>query len=62
MKSSAGPSMPDGPASASPSSRSPRLRRCPGYHSNVQDTFYVIEGHLRLFLLEPKEGGTARAR
>jgi quercetin dioxygenase-like cupin family protein len=25
------------------------------YHSNVQDTFYVIEGELRLFLREPKE-------
>ena len=25
------------------------------YHSNVQDTFYVIEGHLRIFLREPKE-------
>ena len=25
------------------------------YHSNVQDTFYVIEGHLRVFLREPKE-------
>ena len=25
------------------------------YHSNVQDTFYVIEGYLRLFLREPKE-------
>ena len=24
-------------------------------HSNVQDTFYVIEGELRLFLREPKE-------
>jgi quercetin dioxygenase-like cupin family protein len=24
-------------------------------HSNVQDTFYVIEGQLRLFLREPKE-------
>ena len=24
-------------------------------HSNVQDTFYVIEGSLRLFLREPKE-------
>lgn len=23
-------------------------------HSNVQDTFYVIEGRLRLFLREPK--------
>jgi len=25
------------------------------FHSNVQDTFYVIEGHLRLFLREPKQ-------
>jgi quercetin dioxygenase-like cupin family protein len=25
------------------------------YHSNVQDTFYVIEGKLRIFLREPKE-------
>jgi len=25
------------------------------YHSNVQDTFYVIEGRLRLFLREPEE-------
>ena len=25
------------------------------YHSNVQDTFYVIEGHIRLFLREPDE-------
>jgi quercetin dioxygenase-like cupin family protein len=24
-------------------------------HSNIQDTFYVIEGHLRLFLRDPKE-------
>jgi quercetin dioxygenase-like cupin family protein len=24
-------------------------------HSNVQDTFYVIDGQLRLFLREPKE-------
>jgi quercetin dioxygenase-like cupin family protein len=24
-------------------------------HSSIQDTFYVIEGHLRLFLREPKE-------
>lgn len=24
-------------------------------HSNVQDTFYVIEGQLRIFLREPKE-------
>ena len=25
------------------------------YHNNVQDTFYVLEGTLRLFLREPKE-------
>jgi len=25
------------------------------YHSNVQDTFYVIEGELRIFLRDPKE-------
>lgn len=25
------------------------------YHSNVQDTFYVLEGQLRLFLRDPKE-------
>ena len=25
------------------------------YHSNILDTFYVIEGHLRIFLREPKE-------
>ena len=25
------------------------------YHSNVQDTFYVLEGELRIFLREPKE-------
>ncbi|MBI3825046.1 MAG: cupin domain-containing protein [Candidatus Rokubacteria bacterium] len=25
------------------------------YHNNVQDTFYVIEGALRLFLRDPKE-------
>jgi quercetin dioxygenase-like cupin family protein len=25
------------------------------YHSNIQDTFYVIEGHIQLFLREPKE-------
>ena len=25
------------------------------YHSNVQDTFYVIDGRLRLFLQDPKE-------
>ena len=25
------------------------------YHSNVQDTFYVVEGTIRIFLQEPKE-------
>ena len=25
------------------------------YHSNVQDTFYVLEGKLRIFLREPKQ-------
>ena len=25
------------------------------YHTRVQDTFYVLEGRLRLFLREPKE-------
>lgn len=25
------------------------------YHSNVRDTFYVLEGELRIFLQEPKE-------
>ncbi|HTQ77581.1 MAG TPA: cupin domain-containing protein [Burkholderiales bacterium] len=25
------------------------------YHSNIQDTFYVLEGELRLFLQDPKE-------
>jgi len=25
------------------------------FHSNVQDTFYVLDGNLRLFLREPKE-------
>lgn len=25
------------------------------YHSNVQDTFYVLEGELRIFLHDPKE-------
>ena len=24
-------------------------------HSNVQDTFYVLEGHVRIFLRDPKE-------
>ena len=25
------------------------------FHNNVQDTFYVLEGDLRIFLQEPKE-------
>ena len=25
------------------------------YHSNIQDTFYVLEGRLRIFLREPTE-------
>ena len=25
------------------------------FHSNVQDTFYVLEGEIRIFLREPKE-------
>jgi quercetin dioxygenase-like cupin family protein len=25
------------------------------FHSNIQDTFYVIEGHLKLFLRAPDE-------
>ena len=25
------------------------------YHNNIRDTFYVIEGRLRLFLREPRE-------
>ena len=25
------------------------------YHSHIQDTFYVLEGCLRIFLLDPKE-------
>jgi quercetin dioxygenase-like cupin family protein len=25
------------------------------YHNNVQDTFYVLEGQIRIFLRDPKE-------
>ncbi len=25
------------------------------YHSNIQDTFYVLEGNIRIFLQDPKE-------
>jgi quercetin dioxygenase-like cupin family protein len=28
------------------------------YHSNVQDTFYVLEGRIRIFLQDPKEDVT----
>ena len=34
---------------------SPRQKVPWHFHNNVQDTFYVIEGQLRLFLREPKE-------
>jgi quercetin dioxygenase-like cupin family protein len=33
-----------------------RMQKVPWHcHSNVQDTFYVLEGKLRLFLRDPKE-------
>ncbi|HEY7240771.1 MAG TPA: cupin domain-containing protein [Burkholderiales bacterium] len=28
------------------------------YHSKVQDTFYVLRGSIRIFLMEPKENVT----
>ena len=31
------------------------------YHSNVQDTFYVLEGTIRVFMREPKEDMTLKA-
>ena len=30
------------------------------YHSNIQDTFYVLEGSIRIFLQNPKESITLR--
>ena len=33
----------------------PRQRVPWHYHNHVQDTFYVLEGRLRLFLRDPKE-------
>ena len=30
------------------------------YHSNVQDTFYVLEGTIRVFMREPKEDVTLK--
>ena len=33
-----------------------RTQRVPWHcHSNIQDTFYVLEGELRIFLRDPKE-------
>ncbi len=34
---------------------SPRQKVPWHYHSNVQDTFYVLQGSLRIFLQDPKE-------
>jgi quercetin dioxygenase-like cupin family protein len=34
---------------------SPRQQVPWHYHNNVQDTFYVLQGRLRLFLRDPKE-------
>jgi quercetin dioxygenase-like cupin family protein len=31
------------------------------YHSNVQDTFYVLEGTIRVFMRDPKEDVTLKA-
>ena len=31
-------------------------------HSNISDTFYVLEGHMRLFLQDPKGGSEFEAR
>jgi quercetin dioxygenase-like cupin family protein len=30
------------------------------YHSNIQDTFYVLEGSIRIFLQNPKESITLK--
>ncbi len=43
-------------ASALPSCRSaPPRKFLWHYHNNVHDTFYVIEGAIRIFLQDPKE-------
>src|SRR5216117_4456158 len=34
---------------------SPRQQVPWHYHNNIQDTFYVLEGRLRVFLRDPKE-------
>ena len=30
------------------------------YHSKVQDTFYVLQGSIRIYLMEPKENVTLK--
>ena len=30
------------------------------YHNNVQDTFYVLQGSIRIFMQEPKENVTLK--
>ena len=30
------------------------------FHSNIQDTFYVLQGSIRIFLQDPKENVTLR--
>ena len=48
--------MPRAPAFALWSCSSRRRRRVPWHsHTNITDTFYVLEGHMRLFLQDPKE-------
>ena len=37
---------------------SPRQKVPWHYHNNIQDTFYVIEGCIRIFLQKPKESVT----
>src|SRR5262245_66406899 len=32
------------------------------YHNNVHDTFYVVEGSIRIFMQQPTEGGGAPRR
>src|SRR6266849_6785714 len=45
-----------GPVSASQRCRSVRPKRIPWhYHTDAQDTFYVINGTIRVFAREPKE-------
>ncbi|WP_342722956.1 cupin domain-containing protein [Bradyrhizobium sp. B097] len=44
-----------GPVSASPRSRSVRPKRYRHYHTEAQDTFYVINGTIRVSTREPEE-------